>query len=501
MKAPTWSDTTNGHLRLRGRFVTYVIGTALLAMAGAGVAFALYALVLQEPWLGFLVVSIAALPLGLLLRWHGHPDAEPSRREALAGVLLTWFLLPTLGSVPYVAIGGLSVIDSFFEGMSGFTTTGSTTIVDLSSLPDSLLMWRSFSQWVGGIGIVVLFVAVFPQLAIAGRQLFFAEQPGQSDERLAPRLRSTAAAVVSLYAGLTLLAVAAFMLAGMDAFDAVAHAFASLAAGGFSPNPGGLAVYGPAVHWVALVFMFLAGASFPHLYRAVTGRPRALFGNAEFRAYVGIMLVAGLLLALLVSPGQDALASLRHGLFQAVSVTSTTGMATDDWNAWGPAAQALLVALMFVGGSAGSASGGVKVARWLIIFKHGAREVRRALHPRAVMPVRVGRRIVPEDVMRSVAAFLALYVGLFVAGTLALTMLGADLGTAFTAAIACLGNTGVGLGAIGPLGNFDGFPSASRLLLAFLMYAGRLEVVTVLVVFDASFWRRPRRRRRRRAAA
>ncbi|MFA7459461.1 MAG: TrkH family potassium uptake protein [Trueperaceae bacterium] len=484
--------------QLRGRFLTYMLGTALLAMAGAGALFATYAYVLGESAGGFLAVLGLALPAGALLRLRGSPNAEPSPREALGGVLLTWLLMPALGAVPYLLAGGFSPVDAFFEAMSGFTTTGATTITDLGAVATSLLMWRALSQWVGGVGIVVMFVAVFPQLAIAGRQLFFAEAPGSVQERLAPRLRSTAALVVAVYAGLTAVAAASFGLAGMRPFDAVAHALAALSAGGFSPVPLGMGAYGAGVQWVAVVFMLLAGVSFPLVYRAVSGRPRALLRSAELRAYLSIVVLAGLVLALLTRGQYGPFEALRHGLFQAVSITTTTGFASADFTTWAAPAQALLVLLLFVGGSAGSASGGVKVARWLIIVKHSVREVRRMLHPRAVMPVRVGDRIVPEEVMRSVVAFLTLYLSLFVTGTVTLVFLGEDLQTAFTAAIACLGNTGVGLGPIGPLGTFESLHPLSRAVLTFLMYAGRLEVVTVFVVFDASFWRRPRRRRRAR---
>jgi len=498
--APPRNALPDGAYQLRGRFLYYMLGTAILTMAGAGVLFAGYAYWLGEAVAGFLAVVGVALPIGVLLRLKGTPNAEPSPREALGSVLLTWLVLPALGAIPYLLTGNFGPVDAFFEAMSGFTTTGATTITDLSTVATSLLMWRALSQWVGGVGIIVMFVAVFPQLAIAGRQLFFAEVPGPSKERLGPRLRSTAALVLSVYAALTLVAALAFRLAGMTMFDAVAHALASLSAGGFSPVPLGMTGYGAAAQWVAVVFMFLSGVSFPLLYRAVSGQPRALWRNAELRAYLGIVLVVGVLLAWLVSPEYGAWESLRHGLFQSISTTTTTGFASVDYGTWGLPAQALIVLLLFVGGSAGSASGGVKVVRWLIIAKHSVREVRRALHPRAVMPVRVGKRVVPEEVMRSVVAFLTLYLALFVLGTLTLVFMGEDLQTAFTAAIACLGNTGVGLGPIGPMGTFEVLHPVSRAMLTFLMFAGRLEVVTVFVVFDASFWRRPRRRRAARSA-
>lgn len=495
-----WGELLRGPVgdngwRLRGRFLPYMLGTSMAAMAIAGVGFAIYAAVLGESSRGFLAMLAVALPLSVLLRLRGSPNAEPSPREALASVLLTWLVMPAVGALPYLFAFGFGPVDAMFEAMSGFTTTGATTITDFEAVATSLIMWRALSQWVGGVGIVVMFVAVFPQLAIAGRQLFYAETPGPTEERLAPRLRSTALLVVSVYTGLTVIAAVALGLAGMDTFDAVAHALAAISAGGFSPVTFGMAAYSPAAQWVALVFMFLAGVSFPLLYRTVSGQPRAFFRNAELRAYIGIVLSAGLLLTLLVRAEYGGWEALRHGLFHAVSVVTTTGFATADYTTWSLPAQAVIVLLLFVGGSAGSASGGVKVARWQIIVKHGVREVRRALHPRAVLPVRVGNRIVPEEVMRSVVAFLTLYLALFVAGTLTLVFLGEDLQTAFTAAIACLGNTGIGLGPIGPLGTYENLHPGSRAMLTFLMFAGRLEVVTVFAMFDASFWRVPRRRR------
>lgn len=482
-----------GPYQLRGKFMPYLLGNAMLVTAVAGLVFTVYALVIDESVSGYVLVALVAAALGAWLRLWGSSNSDPSPREAIGSVLLIWLLLPAVGAIPYALSGNLSPLDAFFEAMSGFTTTGATTIEDYSRMPATLLMWRALSQWVGGVGIVVMFVALFPQLAIAGRQMFFSEAPGSANERLTPRLRSTAALVMAVYAVLTVVAVVTYLATGMRPFDAVAHALASLSAGGFSPVSSGLAAYGAATQWVTVLFMFLAGISFPLLYRAVSGRPRALLRSAELRAYVGILMVAGLLLTFLNLSIYDGMDALRHGLFQAVSITTTTGFASADYTTWGLPAQAVIVALLFVGGCAGSASGGVKIARWLVVIKHSVREVRRALHPRAVMPVRVGDRIMPEEVMRSVVAFLTLYLALFFAGTVTLVFMGEDLLTAFTAAIACLGNTGIGLGSIGPMGDFETLHPISRAMLAFLMYAGRLEVVTVFVVFDPSFWRRGRR--------
>lgn len=473
----------------RDRFIPYVLGAGLLALSIAAGAFTLYAAVLHERFLGFLVTGTLALPVGLALRHRGRSGSEPGRREALTAVLVSWLLLPALGAVPYVIDGGMSGVNAMFESMSGFTTTGATVLTDFSAFGKALFMWRALSQWVGGIGILVLFIAVFPQLAIAGRQLFFTEAPGPTEERLTPRLRNTAAAVLGVYSFLTLACAVGYGLAGMSAYDAVEHALTTLAAGGFSSKALGFEEFGSsAAEWVAVVFMFFAGANFALLYRAATGRPRDLFRDAELRAYTWILVAAsGLLATVLVAiyPVPDA---IRHAMFQVLSIVTTTGYASADFALWSLPAQMLLVVLMFVGGCAGSASGGVKVMRWIIVTKSTARELVRALHPRAVLPLNVGARVVPEEVVRAVAAFLTIYIGLFAFTTLVLVLLGADFVVAFTAAITCLGNVGPGLESIGPMASFAGLHPVSRGLLTFVMYAGRLEVVTVFAVFTPGWW-------------
>jgi len=480
---------------VRGRFAPYVVGTGLLALAGVAALFAAYAALSREPPAGFLVASAAGALLGWPLRRLGAPNAEPTRREALAAVLLSWLAVPALAGLPYVVTAGFTPLNALFESMSGFTTTGATVLTDFATFPDSLFMWRALSQWIGGIGILVIFIAVFPQLAIAGRQLFFAEAPGPTEERLTPRLRHTATAIVAVYATLTLACALAYGIAGMPAFDAVAHAFTTLAAGGFSPNAHSFQGYGSAaVDWVGVVFMLFAGANFALLYRGAVGRPREILRDPEFRAYIGTAVVASLALSALLLGVYGLEDAARHGFFQVFSIMTTTGYASADFAAWPQRAQAVLVVVMFIGGSAGSAGGGIKVVRWLILARNTAREVRRALHPRAVLPVRLGRRTVPEDVLRSVAAFITLYVLLFAFSTVALVMLGSDFVTSFTASIACLGNIGPGLANVGPMVDFGGLHQASRLLLTFDMYAGRLEVVTVFVVFTTGWWRLPRRR-------
>lgn len=483
----------------RGRFAPYVLGISLLALGASAGLFALGARLAGEPAAGFLACMAAALPAGAALRALGRGGTEPSRREALATVLLLWLLLPLTAAVPFAVAGPLGPLDALFESMSGFTTTGASVLRDFAAVPESLFLWRALSQWVGGIGILVLFVAVFPQLAIAGRQLFFAEAPGATeDQRLLPRLRSTAFAVISVYTALSLACALAYAAAGLSAFEALVHALSTVSAGGFSTRAEGFIAFdNAALEWIAIWFMFLAGASFALLFRAFSGRPRTLLRDPEFRLYALLAIGAGLTLATVLAgaSGLPPIAAVRHGLFNALSVMTSTGYFTDDSSRWPLGAQSVLLMLMFIGASTGSAGGGVKVGRWLIIAKIAIREVRHALHPRAVLPITLGRRLVSDSVLRSVSGFITLYIGLFAALTVGLVFTGADLTSAFSAAAAAIGNIGVGLDEVGPLGSFASLDPVARGMVIFGMYAGRLEVITVFVVFTPSWWHLPRRRR------
>lgn len=480
---------------MRGRFAAFVVGSGLVALAALLALFAGWSLLTSDPWLGFVLAAGVSALVGAPLVRVGSATADPSRRETLSAVLLLWSLVPIIGAIPYAMSDAYTPLNALFESMSGFTATGSTVLTDFHLVSDPLFMFRSLTQWIGGVGIILLFIAVFPQLAIAGRQLFFAEMPGPTEDRLTPRLRSTAAAVLSVYATLTALCAAAYMLAGMTPFDGVAHAFTTMAASGFSPRALSFEAFAnPWIDWIAIAFMVLAGTSFVLQFRALTGQPLELFRDAEFRAYLGIIAVAGTAITLLLLPVHATADALRHGFFQTLSILTTTGYASTDFAMWDARPQAILVVLMFIGGSAGSAAGGVKVMRWLIIAKNTAREVRRSVHPRAALPVRVGSRIVPEEVLRAVAAFITLYVGLFALSTVVLVLLGADFVTAFTASIGCLGNIGPGLAGVGPMGSYAELHPVSRALLTFNMYAGRLELVTVFVILTPGWWRFPRQR-------
>jgi trk system potassium uptake protein TrkH len=480
---------------VRGRFASYIAGTGLLAISAVLLLFVGYALLASEPWTGFATAVLSATPLGLALMYFGSSETEPSRREAIVGVLLLWLLIPAVGAIPFVVSGGFSVLNGLFESMSGFTTTGATVLRNFSSFSSSLFMWRALTQWIGGVGIIVLFIAVFPQLAIAGRQLFFAEAPGPTEDQFTPRLRNTASAVLQVYVALTALCCIAYIIGGMTPYHALAHAFTTLAAGGFSPLGLSFEEFrSPSLDWIATVFMVFAGANFALQFRALVGRPGELLRDAEFRTYIVVILVAGAALTAILLPTYGGWDAPRHAFFQTVSILTTTGYASVDFALWDARAHMVLLILMFIGGSAGSAAGGVKIVRWLIIAAQAGREVRQSLHPCGAFTVRVGSRLVPNPVIRAVSAFLTLYLGLLGLSTLILTVFGADLLTAFTASIACIGNIGPGLGAVGPMANFADLHPVSRGVLVFDMYAGRLEIVTVFVILLPGWWRLPKRR-------
>ena len=449
---------------------------------------------------GFLLTVLLALVAGTLMRRSGRrgaptaTDVDRIRRiEGLAIVAATWLFVAMLGAIPYVWIG-IGPIDAMFESMSGFTTTGATVFTDFGIIGHGVYLWRSLSQWLGGLGVIALFVAVLPRLAIAGRELFFAEAAGPTDEKLTPQLRQTAIALWRVYAALTGAETVALMLAGMPLFDAVCHAMTTMAAGGFSPHPLSVAGYdSAAIDWVITVFMFAAGANFALQYRAARGSRVALAQDEEFRAYAGILLVAtAVLSAALVQSGLAAGDALRHAAFQAVSIATTTGYASIDFQLWSDQARIVLLLLMFVGGCAGSAAGGPKVVRHVLMARLTLRELKRTLHPRAILPVKLGGRVVPEDTLRDVQVFMLFYLLTFAIGTATVVAFGADLMTGITASIACLGNIGPGFGEVGPMASFASLHPVSRVVLTLEMWIGRLEVMTVLVFFRLEPWRSAR---------
>jgi trk system potassium uptake protein TrkH len=490
-----------GALSLVGILVKWLALAPLLPLA--------LALAYGEPPWPYVAASVVSFVLGASLERLGKERMSSiGFREGFLVVSLTWVLAAVVGAVPYVLSGepGLDrPVDALFESMSGFTTTGASVVTDLPSLDRSLAMWRQFTQWLGGMGIIVLALAVLPRLRVGGRQLMESELPGPEIDDLGSRIRQTARRLWALYVALTA-ALAAILtalgLTGLDdrmtPYEAVAHALTTMPTGGFSTEPNSIAAFAPVTQWVFVVFMILAGVNFALLYRVfVRRRLRSAARDEELRLYfVLLALGSSLLIIQLLEPelsGSDA--PFRTGVFQAVSILTTTGYSTVDFTGWTTLALMTIVALMFVGGSAGSTGGSVKVVRHLLVGRVLRRELRTTVHPEIVAPIRLGGVPVDERTLRAVVAFVLLYLGLFVAGAgiiaVDTALQGPDLHpiTVMAVSATTLGNVGPALGHAGPFASFAEFSDVSTLVLIGLMWLGRLEIVPVVLLFTRQYWR------------
>lgn len=479
--------------------VFFLLGRLLLAIAGALLVPAGVAYFHDGPdFNAFLISAASAGVIGVLLQRVFKPKGELvlGRREAFVLVATAWGTASLVGAMPWVLVKGpLFAIDALFESTSGFTTTGASILTDIAAEPAGLLLWRSLTHWLGGMGIIVLGIAILPKLAVGGMELLGAEAPGPTTEKLTPRIAQTAKALWAIYAGFTLAEVLILMALGVGALDAVNHAMATMATGGFSTLNTSVAGFGSfAIEMVIVVFMVLAGANFALHFQWIRGRPGPLFRDSEFRFYIGLLSIAALLLVsdLMLNQGEGLVNALRYGVFQAAAIVTTTGFTTADFDAWPHFSRALLFILMFVGGCAGSTGGSVKVARLMIVLRKMVSDLKRILQPHAVIPVRLGPRAIPEAVVTSVTTFFILFLSLFALGGLALAMMGYDMITAFSASAACLGNIGPGFNLVGPTQNFAFFSAPAKLMLVAMMIIGRLELYTIL----AMLFVRPRRWRR-----
>lgn len=444
---------------------------------------------------GFALAAVITGGLGELMRRAGGSSAEEAvermrRIEGLAVVSAVWLIAATLAAIPFIYIG-MDPANAVFEAMSGLTASGATVLADFERYGRAVFFWRTLTHWVGGLGVIALFVAILPRLAIGGRELFFAEAPGPSDEKVSPQIRRTASLLWRLYAALTVLQTVALWLAGLSWFDALSHAMSTLAAGGFSPHEQSISAYqNPAVEWIIIVFMLVAGANFALQYRALARRDvRILAADEELRAYIGIVVIATVLIALALGPSENLHDTLRAALFQSVSILTTTGFSSVDFQQWNEQAKLVLLVLMFIGGCAGSASGGPKVVRHIVLARYTLQELRRTLHPRAVLPVKLGGRVVPDAVVRSVVVFFLFYLLMFSICTGIVVAFGADIVTGVTATLGCLGNIGPGFNEVGPAGHYGNLHPVSKITLTLAMWIGRLEVLTVLVVLRPEAWR------------
>ncbi|MEQ9232217.1 MAG: potassium transporter TrkG [Cyclobacteriaceae bacterium] len=438
---------------------------------------------------------ITATFAAILLQSSKNPKSSDLRkRDGFLVVTLGWLGMSLFGTLPYMISGAIpNFSDAFFETISGFSTTGATILTDIESVHKGILFWRSLTQWIGGMGIIVLTVAILPFLGIGGMQLFVAEAPGITPDKLQPRIKETAKRLWFIYLGLTLTEMVLLWVSGMSFFDAINHALTTMATGGFSTHNESIAAFSsPLIQYIIILFMFLAGTNFTMTYFGLHGQFLKVLKNEEFRFYLGFCLGISLVVGFIIfGLGHDALEkSIRDALFQVVSVITTTGYITHDYTAWTPFITVLFFMLMFFGASAGSTAGGVKIVRHILLVRNSILELKRQIHPSAIIPVRFNGQTVSREIIYNILAFIMIYFSVFGIGSILIAMTGVDFMTAVGATATCLGNIGPGLGSVGPVDNFAHMPMAAKWLLSFLMLLGRLELFTVLLIFTPYFWRK-----------
>jgi trk system potassium uptake protein TrkH len=431
-----------------------------------------------------------------LLAWistRKSDDRELGKREGYLIVTLGWVSMALFGALPFIIYGAIpNYTDAFFETMSGFTTTGATILEDIEAVPHGLLFWRSLTQWLGGMGIIVLSIAILPLLGIGGMQLFAAEVPGVTKDKLHPRIKETAKRLWGIYVIFTFTEMVLLLVGGMNLFDAINHSFTTMATGGFSTKNASTAHFvSPFIQYVFILFMFFAGMNFTLHYLSFHGKFSFFKQNTEFRGYL-FFIVGATLFITVIHLSEVAFnweESIRQSLFHVTSLVTTTGYVSSDYEHWAPFSKIIFFALLFIGGCAGSTGGGIKFVRHSLLFKNSLLELKRLLHPRAVIPVRFNEKSVGPDIISNVQAFFIFYIMIFVFASALLSLLGLDFLTAVGASATCIGNVGPGIGTVGPLNNFAHLPDIAKWILSFLMLLGRLELFTVLIIFSPTYWK------------
>lgn len=477
------------------REIAKIMGALLMLLTALmlpGIGFAFYFNSGDQQAL--ILSALASLTIGSFLFFSfSKQDQNIRKREGYMIVSLSWIFMSIFGMLPYVLMDSPLVwYDAVFETVSGLTTTGATTMTNIEIMPEGILFWRSMTQWIGGLGIIVLTVAIFPLLGIGGIELFVAEAPGPTSDKLHPRIRETAKRLWLIYIGLTLVVIVLYFLGGMTFFDAFNHGLTTMATGGFSTKNASMAFYeNPFIQYTAIFFMFLAGTNFTITYFGLCGKWEKVWKSDEFRAYAFTLIILSFLLAIPIYAYGEHSGELafRNSLFQVVSLITTTGYITDDYTVYHPGVTLVFFMLLFLGASAGSTSGGIKFVRHLTFFKNSYLEFKRIVHPRAVVPLKINGDRVSGKIITHIMTFLLIYLMIFVIGSIIISILGYDLITSFGAVATCLGNVGPAIGMVGPMDNFAFFNPGSKLVLAFLMLLGRLELFTILVLFTPYFWR------------
>ncbi len=422
-----------------------------------------------------------------------HPK-NIGRKEGYVIVAITWIIISLFGTLPFLISGTIpNFTDAFFETISGFTTTGATILTDIEAMPKGILFWRSMTHWIGGMGIIVFTVAILPILGIGGMQLYSAEMPGVTKDKLHPRITATAKRLWAIYMILTLAETIFLLIGGMSLFDALCHSFGTVATGGFSTHNASAAGFSAYNQYVIIVFMILAGTNFTLHYFALHGQLRKVWRNEEFRYFIYLILTGTLIITLVLAISKDGMSveeAFRTSFFQVTSIITTTGYITDNYMLWPGMVWFLIVLMMFVGGMAGSTGGGIKVVRQLLLLKNSLLELKRLIHPQAIIPVRMNGKVVSQDIIFKVMAFFLIYIIIFLFGTTVMTLFGLDGASAIGAAAATIGNIGPGIGKVGPVDNYAFIPDGGKWFLSFLMLLGRLELFTVLILFSPAFWKK-----------
>ena len=444
----------------------------------------------------FIQASIISVTIGLSLRYlvkdanNAETLNDINKSEALLTVALSWIMFALISAIPYLSFG-LPPINALFEAVSGITTTGATILTNFD-YPKAFFFWRALTQWLGGLGIIVLFIAVLPQFAVAGRQMFSAEVPGPVEDKFTPRIRNTASALWKVYIGLTICAIVLFSLAGMPIFDSVCNSLSTLSAGGFSPNPNSIMGYNSRlITWICIIFMFFSGASFSLQYKAIVKRNiKLIFNSEEFRCYAGMFLFLSALICIsLLHNNHSVYSSVTDSIYQVISIATTTGSVSVDYTKWEYTPKILLYVVMFMGACSSSAGGGIKFNRWILIFKYMKNSVTKILHPNAVINIKLDGMIVPSEVISQIIMFVLAYFILFGLSAIIITILEHNLTIGLSSAIASVGNVGPAMGhVIGPMGSYDSLRISTKLILIANMIVGRLELIPFLVLLQKDFW-------------
>ena len=444
----------------------------------------------------FLLCSLITISFGFLLRFltKDEKNAEIKKRDGYLIVVSGWLCMTFFGTLPYILTESIpSFTDAFFETMSGFTTTGSTILDEIESIPKSILFWRSMTQWIGGMGIIVLTIAILPLLGIGGMELFVAEAPGPTKDKIHPRIKETAKRLWIIYFSLTALETVVLMFFGLSFFDAINHSLTTTSTGGFSTKQESIAAFqNPFVEAVIVIFMFLAGTNFTMIYFGLKMKFRKIVNNDEFKWYLSALLILILMLSFYRAhtSSSDFIHSFREISFQVVSIITTTGYATADYTLWGSFLTFIFFLFLFSGASAGSTSGGIKIVRIILLIKNGLLEFKRRLHPKAVIPVMLNKQVISSTITYNLLAFIFLYLFVFTLGSIFLSLLGVDMLTSISAVASAVGNVGPGIADVGPSFSFSQLPTSAKWILSLLMLMGRLELFTVCVLFTPYFWKR-----------